>query len=1215
MTQFVHLRMHSGFSMKDGIIQIPAALEKAKADGMPALAITDLNNVMGGVQFYEAARKTGVKPLLGVDVNVERPDQDEKHPRPEYRLTFLVKNQQGYQNLNRLLGRAYVENNKKENPLIKREWLADMPTEGLIVLSGATEGRVGECLAQGEVDLAKAEVEWMKAIFKNDDYVLELQRDGRVGQEAYVAQAVELAAATDTLTVATHMNQFMSPEDFDAHDTRVAIAEDKKLDNPERVLNFTREQYFKSTEEMQELFKDIPEALSNSVEIAKRCNLTMNLGHPELPRFETPNGESESDHLNALARSGLEKRLTSLYPNEQERSAQRPAYEARLELELSVIKNMGFPGYFLIVQDFINWAKSKDIPVGPGRGSGAGSLVAYSIRITDIDPLKYDLLFERFLNPERVSLPDFDIDFCRNRRDEVIDYVRNRYGANNVSQIATTGTMASKMVVKDVARVMGLSPFQAQDLADLIPKDGAVPVSLKRALEESPKLKELYDTEPEVKALFKRALKLEGTPRGFGTHAGGVLIAPRDLSNFTPLYYEGKGMTSHHDHHDMEKLGLVKFDFLGIDTLTSVKKAVDMIRALPGQESFDIEKINIDDPKTFELFRKANTWGVFQVEKEQMSRTVAQMLPSNFADIYNAIALYRPGPLNSGMVDEFILRKTGQKDVDYLHPKLEEVLKPTLGVIVYQEQVMKIAQVLAGYSLGGADILRKAMGKKNMEEMAKQRSIFTEGAVARGVEKDTATHIFNLMEQFAEYGFNKSHSVAYGWLSYQTAYLKAHFPQQFYAATLTCDAEQGKFKEIAATVKDARKNGIEILPPDVNKSRYEFVPEGDKAIRFGFSGIKGVGEPVAMVLQHERKNGGDFNGFFEFGRRLGKGTVNARAKDALINAGAFDSFGHSRETLSTNLKTLQDYIDKLSKEKTKALSGRSATEKEEKAGIVEGNLMGELFQDDEEMDSKKGQKIEPFVSKIGEPEMVEAKEPWTMLERLDKEFSAFEFYFTGHPCEAYRKEFGGMRGVDELESLLPGDHPQHIAGLVLKIFERKAKTSGNPWGSVVLSDGHHEVDVTLFGDAYQAAKNKLKEGKWVMIGGQTKPEMFQNKVQFNAEHVYTADEARTVCTEFLQIAAKNVDTDLVLQEKIKSILDSAPVYENGFGSRVILYASRDEGGPAQKTRLAEAYHVVITKDVMNELKNAGAQVKLRPYAEVAPPIMPEKKFFKKPRRN
>lgn len=1181
---FVHLRTHTGYSMKDGIIDIDQALEKAKNDNMPALAVTDLHNVMAAVKFHQAARKAGVKPILGVDLTLK--GLDEKSPNS--RFTMLVQSEAGYHNLNKILSRAYVEGKDGDMPLISREWLESMKTEGLIALSGATEGGIGQKIAAGELDAAKAEAAWFSNIFKDDRFFLELQRDGRKGQEDYIEKAVSLASELDIPVVATHMNQFLNPDDHDAHDTRVVVADQDRLDNPNRVKRFTREQYFKTTAEMNELFSDIPVALENTEIIAKRCNFAMTLGKTELPRFPTEAGETEAQALRRLSQAGMERRLIALYPDETVRESKRQKYQDRLDVELGVIDGMGFPGYFLIVQDFINWAKEKDIPVGPGRGSGASSLVAYSLRITDLDPLAFDLLFERFLNPERVSMPDFDIDFCRERRTEVVEYVREKYGYNSVAQIATTGAMESKAVIKDVARSMGIPPFVAQELSDLIPKVSNVPISLSRALQEVAKLKEKYETEPEMKKLFDLALKLEGTPRQFGMHAAGVVIAPREITDFTPLYYDGKGVTSHFDKDDVEKVGLVKFDFLGLDTLTIIHKAQKMIEKMPGNETFNIHAIPLNDEYTFDMFRKGNTSAVFQFESFGMQETLKNARPTRFEDLIALNALYRPGPIDS--IPRFIACKHGDVAVEYAHPILEEILKPTYGVIVYQEQVMQIARELAGYSLGGADLLRRAMGKKKPEEMAAQREIFMKGAVARGASEAAATTIFDQMEKFSEYGFNKSHSAPYSWLAYQTAYLKTHYPQQFYAAAMTCKAEDGKFDKVADLVDDARKNGYKVLPPSINTSGYEFTPEGVDGVRFGLAGIKGVGESAALVIQEERKNSGSYEGFFECGARLGKGTINKRVKEALINSGAFDEFGHSRETLCENLEALQDFVDANEKARLKA----------QKTG---GSALGELLGDEVDgSDVKLGKIILPV------PEVKTTDAEWPLLERLSREHKVFDFYFSGHPANVHRKELGGLPGVPSIEDIMPGMGATYAAGVVVDFFERKAKKPPHdPWCSMIISDGVNEMDVTLFGENYQNVKSKLKAGNYIVVGGRVKDEAFQGKTQISAEVLYSRQEATMLATQFVKLAWNG---DPEVWQKVEQILDAQPKDAGPLSSRVVVYL-RDDAG-TKRVDKGGGYQFQVNDETLKDIQEVLGEdaVRLHPYDKAVPALtLPERRSF------
>ena len=783
---FIHLRLHSEFSIVDGTVRIGEAVEAAKHDGMPALALTDLNNIFGLVKFYLAARSKGIKPIVGCDVFIS----NEAERDLPFRLLLLCQSHAGYLRLCDLLTRAYLENQNKGRPEIRKEWLQG-GTEGLIALSGAHLGEVGTTLLNGNAARARVLAQEYAGLFPQRFY-LEVQRCGFAREEVHVRETVKLAAELALPVVATHPVQFLGLDDYRAHEVRVCIAEGYVLNDKRRVKTFTPQQYFKTQAQMSELFTDLPEALANSVEIVKRCNLTLTLGKPYLPDFPTPAGMTLDDFLRSESEAGLLLRMAVLYPVEQTRAEKMPEYSARLAFEIATIIKMGFPGYFLIVADFIRWAKANGVPVGPGRGSGAGSLVAYCLSITDLDPLRYELLFERFLNPERVSMPDFDVDFCQDGRERVINYVKQKYGAASVSQIVTFGTLSSKAVIRDVGRVMDFPYGLCDRLSKLVPLEGVKPVSIRKAREMEPEFNSIVGSEEGVGDLLELCESLEDLTRNVGMHAGGVLISPGKLSDFCPLYCaEGsENAVSQFDKDDVEKVGLVKFDFLGLRTLTTIDWAVRYVRRMEVAElPFNIDTIPLDDKPTYKLLKAANTTAVFQLESPGMKKLIVKLEPDTFEDIVALVALYRPGPLESGMVEDFINRKHGRAKADYFHPDLEVSLKPTYGVIVYQEQVMQIAQIIGGYSLGAADILRRAMGKKNLEEMAQQRSIFVEGAVKREIKETLATQLFDLMEKFAGYGFNKSHSAAYALVSYQTAYLKAHYPAAFMAATLSSDMD------------------------------------------------------------------------------------------------------------------------------------------------------------------------------------------------------------------------------------------------------------------------------------------------------------------------------------------------------------------------------------------------------------------------------------------
>jgi DNA polymerase-3 subunit alpha len=820
---FVHLRLHTEYSLNDSVVRVPELIAAVAAGGMPAVAVTDEGNLFAMVKFYREALRAGVKPLIGVDLLVG----EEAERQAPTRLTLLCQSQAGYRNLARLVSRTYLEGQARGAPRLERSWLTRDALAGLIALSGGTEGEVGRALINARPeDAARVLQAWLE-LFPGRFY-LEVQRLGRPFEETYIAAAVALGAQHAVPLVATNDVRFLKPAEFESHEARVCIHDGALLADATRVRRYSRQQYLRSAQEMAALFADLPEALANTVQIARRCSLTLNLGEARLPQYPLPAGVSTEGYLREQAARGLGERLAA--------SARDSAgYQERLGTELDVICQMGFAGYFLIVADFIRWARENGVPVGPGRGSGAGSLVAYSLRITDLDPLEHELLFERFLNPERVSMPDFDIDFCMEGRDRVIGYVAQKYGPERVSQIITYGTMAAKAVVRDVGRVLGMSYGFVDRIAKLVPFE--LGITLEAALQKEPELQRLYQGEEEVRNLIDLARSLEGLTRNAGMHAGGVVIAPSVLTDFTPLYRDASGgaVVTQFDKDDVEAAGLVKFDFLGLRTLTIIERAVALINRdrAAGSAPLKVSALPMDDAPTYALLKACRTTAVFQLESRGMKDLVRRLQPDRFEEIVALVALFRPGPLQSGMVDDFINRKHGRGEgpIDYLHPRLEPILKPTYGVILYQEQVMQIAQVLAGYTLGGADLLRRAMGKKKAEEMALQRSVFVRGATERGVREHVAAHIFDLMEKFAGYGFNKSHSAAYALLSYQTAYLKAHHPAAFMAAVLSADMDNTD--KVVTLIKECTDMDLEVHPPEVNSSHYEFVASDARRIRYG----------------------------------------------------------------------------------------------------------------------------------------------------------------------------------------------------------------------------------------------------------------------------------------------------------------------------------------------------------------------------------------------
>ncbi|HMA09721.1 MAG TPA: DNA polymerase III subunit alpha, partial [Ramlibacter sp.] len=987
---FVHLRLHTEFSVVDGTNRIDEIVKAAAADGQPALAITDLNNLFGAIKFYKEARGAGVKPIIGTEIFVQGLAKD---PAALSRMVVLVQSRQGYLNLCELLARAWTRNVVKAQGVCRIEWLRELG-EGLIVLSGAQAGPVGQALVQGDEQRAGEMALALASIFPHRFY-LELQRAGRPDDEVQVTAAVQLAARLNLPVVATHPIQFTLEDDYEAHEARVCIAEGEILGNQRRVRKFTREQYFKSAAQMERLFADVPSAVANTAEIARRCNLVLELGKPHLPDYPTPNGMPIEAYFRFASQQGLQERMLHLYPDAAQRAAAMPRYTQRLEFEMETVVKMGFPGYFLIVGDFINWAKGHGCPVGPGRGSGAGSLVAYALKITDLDPLQYNLLFERFLNPERVSMPDFDIDFCQSNRDRVIDYVKEKYGKEAVSQIVTFGTMAARAAIRDVGRVLDMSYTFCDGISKLIPNKPGQHITIEGALKVEPLLAERLAKEDEVKTLLGLAQKLEGLTRNVGMHAGGVLIAPGKLTDFTPLYQQpgSDSAVSQYDKDDVEAAGLVKFDFLGLATLTILEIAKELIRARhPGQENFSFEHIALDDPPTYKLFADGKTESVFQFESRGMQGMLRDARPSRLEDLIALNAMFRPGPMEN--IPSFCARKNGREEVLYPHPLLEPVLSETYGIMVYQEQVMQAAQVLGGYSLGGADLLRRAMGKKKAEEMAQHRQLFRDGAARNGIGEAKADEIFDLMEKFAGYGFNKSHAAAYSLLAYHTGWLKVHYTAEFFCANMT--VEMDDTDKLKVLFEDAQNNfGMTFEPPDVNRGNYRFEPISDKSIRYGLGAVKGTGQHAIDAIVSAREEGGPFRSLYDFCVRVDRTRVNKRTVEALIKAGAFDSLQLNRASLIASVDRAFDFAN--------------ATE----ANANQGGLfdMGDSH-----------------AASTQEPPLVDAT-PWGVKERLTFEKTAIGFYLSGHLFDEVAVEVRRFvkRRIDDL---IDSREPQLLAGIV-----------------------------------------------------------------------------------------------------------------------------------------------------------------------------------------
>ncbi|HSD99293.1 MAG TPA: DNA polymerase III subunit alpha [Burkholderiales bacterium] len=1169
---FVHLRLHSEYSIVDGIVRLDEAVEAAAADGMPALALTDLANVFGMVKFYQAARAAGVKPIVGCDVWLEN-ESDRDKP---YRMLLLCQSRSGYLRLSELLTRAYRGNQYRGRAELKKDWFREAGSEGLIALSGAHHGDIGQALVVDNAKQAQRLAREWRELFPDRFYV-EVQRLGKgatvqgaasVPLETYVQRALGLASSLKLPVVATHPVQFAKREDFRAHEARVCIAQGYTLSDQRRPRLHSPEQYFRSQAEMAQAFRDVPQALANSVEIARRCNLEIELGRNRLPQFQTPNDVSLDDFLRSRAMEGLERRLPRLYPDAALRERQRPRYRERLEFETRTIQQMGFSGYFLIVADFINWAKENGVPVGPGRGSGAGSLVAYSLGITDLDPLRYDLLFERFLNPERVSMPDFDIDFCQDGRDRVIEYVKSRYGADSVSQIVTFGTLAARAVVRDVGRVLDLSYTFCDQLAKLIPFQPGRHLTLADARDIEPQLVEREKKEEEVRELLALAEQLEGLTRNVGMHAGGVLIAPGKLTDFCPLYAAdgSDSVVSQFDMKDVEAVGLVKFDFLGLTTLTVLDWTLKYIGP---PSSLDLATLPLDDAATYRIFAAADTTGVFQFESRGMRDLLVRAKPDRFEDIVALVALYRPGPME--LIPEFVRRKQGGR-VDYPDPRVEPILKPTYGIMVYQEQVMQIAQIIGGYTLGSADLLRRAMGKKLPEEMAQHRSIFVKGAATNGINERRANELFDLMEKFAGYGFNKSHAAAYALVAYQTAYMKAHHAAAFIAANMS--AVMNDTDKVELFAEDARAHGIELLVPDVNQSNYRFEPvpptqsppspRGDTpptdvppsvrggnrgAIRYGLGAIKGTGEAAIASIVEARKQG-PFTDLFDFCHRVDKRLVNRRVVESLIRAGAFDSLNGHRASLLATVGVALESAEQASR------------------AVHQVSLFGDLAE----------------TSRQAAP--VEAQR-WGEKERLQNEKAALGFYFSGHLFNIYRDEvrrFVRTRLAD-LGAAGNGDYAGRtywIAGVVLGT--RVQTTASGRMGVIQLADDSGRFEIVAFREVFEKHRSKLREDELLVLevrlrtararvvnGESDSGPDFGMRIE--ALNVLDLAEARNRFARGVRITCNGASSGNRLREVL------AP-YRSGRCPVSIVYSNRDA---SCEIDLGEAWRVNLHEDLIKSL--------------------------------
>jgi DNA polymerase-3 subunit alpha len=1161
---FVHLRVHSEYSLIDGVVRVKELAAAVSEKAMPAVAITDAANLFALVKFYKAASSAGIKPIVACDIWVA-PEKDNQDPTP---FVLIARNEVGYRNMSELLSKAYSEGQKMGRATLQKDWIRDQ-AEGLIALSAGKDGDVGRALLGGNSELAQALAEEWLSIFTGDFY-LELHRTGREGEEEYIYQAVELALKLDCPVVATNDVRFITREEFDAHEVRVCIHDSRTLDDPRRERRYSEEQFLKTSDEMIALFSDLPEAIENTVEIARRCSVKIDLGNYYLPEFPVPDGETTESFFANISRKGLNERLDKIFDTTApEFQQQRKPYDERLEFELGIINTMGFPGYFLIVMEFIQWARDEKIPVGPGRGSGPGSLVAYALTITDIDPLEYDLLFERFLNPERVSLPDFDIDFCMDGRDRVIQHVAELYGREAVSQIITFGTMAAKAVVRDVARVQGKPYGLADKLSKLIPFEPGM--TLTKALEEEPLLREFISQDEDADEIMEMAFKLEGLTRNVGKHAGGVVIAPTRLTDFSPTYCDetGGGLMTQFDMNDVEQAGLVKFDFLGLRTLTIIDNAVKSINvrhAETGEDSVDINHINLEDPAIYENLKQAKTTAVFQLESRGMKDMIKKVKPNRFGDIVALVALFRPGPMQ--LADDFIKRKHGIEEVDYLHPSLKHVLEGTYGVMLYQEQVMQIAQVLAGYSLADADLLRRAMGKKKPEEMAQQRDIFLKGAIANDVPQEQADHIFNLMEKFAGYGFNKPHSVCYALVAYQTAWLKHYYPADFMASVLSADMQNTE--KVVINVEEIHEMKLNLLPPTVNKGQFRFVAENPKSIIYGLGAIKGLGEgPVEMIVD-SREAEGHFNDLFHFCDRMDGRKVNKKSIEALIGSGALDELvenvdpasdktadqiGFKRALLFANQ---EDAVQLAEQSARNAVSGHT-------------DLFGEVT-----------------LSATGSGDGYNHQKTlrcMTLKERLNKERDTLGLYFTGHPIDVYRKELKHLAGT-RITDLRVSKDEQTIAGLIIGMRTMKSR-KGETIAFLTLDDRTGRLEISLFADLLDQNRHKLVKDSVIVIRGSTAADDFTGGIRMRATEVYTLVEARRNRLKKLRLKICGDELDGHFKDDLADILKP---FTNGEakGSPIALEYFRDDS--KVDINLGDEWRVEPDDELIQSLKdNFGAE--------------------------
>ena len=1119
---FVHLQCQSEYSVKNSLVRVSKLIDSVKESGMGSVALTDDMSLFSAIKFYQKATSAGIKPIIGAKISV---DFDLGH----YDVLLLCQNHEGYLNLSELISKAYLNEQGISIVSVTEEQLISHQ-KGLLMIATPISSDVSQLLLLNELELAHTKAKNWQAIFK-DRYYISAQRTDRHADENLLNLTIELGLKLDIPVVATNDVQFLSKSDYDAHEARICIAEGALLDDSRRLKFFSDSQYLKTADEMSELFKDYPQLIANASEVAKRCNLHFKLFEKNyLPAFPTPKGKSIAEFFSEESNKGLQIRLKDLNVNEK-------SYFERLNFELSVILEMDFPGYFLIVSDFIRWAKENGIPVGPGRGSGAGSLVAWALSITNVDPIQHDLLFERFLNPERISMPDFDIDFCTDRRDEVIAYVSNKYGSEKVSQIITYGTMAAKGVVRDVGRVLGHPYGFSDQISKMIPNE--LKITLGKALEDSNELKARYDSEESVSTLIDLSQDLEGLIRNVGTHAGGVVIAPSKISDFCPIYKgsdESDVVVSQFDKDDVEAVGLVKFDFLGLSNLTVIDKAVKIIAKKGLSEGLiDIDKLSLDDPKVFKLLQDCDTTGVFQLESDGMRGYLKKLKPDSFEDIVAMLALYRPGPLDAGMVDDYIQVKHGAK-VRYPHEMLEEILKPTNGVFLYQEQVMKSAQVMAGYSLGGADILRRAMGKKKVEEMAEQREVFVKGAAEKNIDESKANEIFDLIDKFSGYGFNKSHSVAYAYISYQTAWLKAHFPAPFMAAVLSGGMDDTD--RVAFTVGESKKNGVIVMAPDINQSEYEFSITDNKTIVYGLGAIKGVGEALVKEIVLERKKNGDYSDIFDLCFRIEKKFLNRRAIEALIYSGAFDLFDIKRATLIA----------------TYPRAVRQAEQRQSDSSKGQNSLFAEV---ESHIEYEKNYVKGEFLS-------------FKNVMKFEK--NVMGYYLERHPTDWYKSDLKSIVCTLPKDLIFRNNREVRVLSLISDIVYRN--TRRGQMASLTIEDGEKRINAAVFSQKLAENSEHILLDEVVVVSGKVNKD-FREQWQIVVDRIDPVDRVQIKYAKYLKIklTEENKNEYSILCDLLKQYRGKCPV--------IIEYQSTGSSG---KIPLSKEFDVSLNREFLDAIE-------------------------------